>query len=578
MPGPITPPKNNRVLKLAAGVGGGSEASPAGSDRSFLASSTNRNNLARRPIREIVNREGPTTRSSFRRSGSYQNYQTRKQDNDITDDDSDGQVTDDNEDEVDNGKINLEDISTVPVLRRENGGRNSGNFAASNVASPANSNYQTSSPCDVTSGGVGGANGTSQDQPLRKTVSSRAKATKVPSFAVAPGAAMGGLDSQGEDEDEVTEPTTTNSSSGRRGRRTSGGGDQELHHSYTSIKQRTLSPGGTTTPKSSRPRFNDSSSSRSGGSSYYHEDANTPAHYLTGRRYFIKDKDANDTEVHRSRGRFNAADKSSKSNKKSIGNYEQLDSRASTNGRYFVAFILAILVSTGAYFANGNSKIALRNAATFQQSRPVAGNEARQMVVKAVNELKAVFPAQKEETWRSIKANLVSINKAESEQAACQVVIGDSPLTDCFAKAVAGIASQIRNKRLGKSLDGSLTLDEVKASLDKSDAAVILNIDKVKGTEAMALHSVCDSKSGPADFPYVHTAVVSTINGQRRPEPEKSVSVQAEDFAGRLLTASWTKTVSEDKISALISRVVLSAFYFEPEESNAKTTEFCSKL
>merc|ERR1719317_447518 len=174
---------------------------------------------------------------------------------------------------------------------------------------------------------------------------------------------MGGLDSQGEDEDEVTDQPTTNGG----GRATSGGGDHE-QHSYTSIKQRTFSPGGgaTTTPKTTR-RFNDSSSSRSGGSSYYHEEAYTPAHYLKGRRYYLQDKDANDTYRPE-------ASRSPTSKKKKASHYQQVDSRASTNGRFFVACILAILISTGLYFANENSKIALRNSATFQQPRAVPGD------------------------------------------------------------------------------------------------------------------------------------------------------------------------------------------------------------
>ena len=57
----------------------------------------------------------------------------------------------------------------------------------------------------------------------------------------------------------------------------------------------------------------------------------------------------------------------------------------------------------------------------------------------------------------------------------------------------------------------------VEGSLSKNSVVTLLDINYLSGGSAMALHSFCDSDptggEDPAMAPYVHTAVLSTLQG-----------------------------------------------------------------
>merc|ERR1712098_520957 len=93
-----------------------------------------------------------------------------------------------------------------------------------------------------------------------------------------------------------------------------------------------------------------------------------------------------------------------------------------------------------------------------------------------------------------------------------------------------------------------------------------------KGDKAMALHGFCDSATRPLTHDFVHSTIVSTLH--RKGNFEGS----PEDFGSQELTRAWSDSITKDKVSSLVSRVVLSATYFKQEAKTDKLEEFCSRF
>ena len=160
-----------------------------------------------------------------------------------------------------------------------------------------------------------------------------------------------------------------------------------------------------------------------------------------------------------------------------------------------------------------------------------------------MNNLKAVFPSQSQETWRQIKSSLVRVNSPGSDQAFCYLVVGGlDDHTDCFASAVAETAAGLVNKTFSPGVVGEVGHESIKARLEGQGAVSLLSLDRVGGDKAMALHGFCDSATLPFTHAYVHSTVVSTL---RRKDSEGT----PEEFGSQELTRAWSDSITKDKAS-----------------------------
>ena len=208
---------------------------------------------------------------------------------------------------------------------------------------------------------------------------------------------------------------------------------------------------------------------------------------------------------------------------------------------FFLPACVALIVAVLGGFCIGCNLIPV-------SSQPVSSD----MIERAVQDLQSKFPDQSFRTWTIVKTNLRRINQPDNLQAACMVVLGDSDALNCFAENLAETFSKIRNKEKG-SVFRNIVHSEVERSLVKSDSVVLLDVDRVDGEAAMQLHGFCDNAMTPEGHSFVHSAVISTIR-KALPKSTDQPSQVVDDY----LTAQWTKSVSEDKISSLLSRVNVS--------------------
>merc|ERR1712029_561492 len=207
-------------------------------------------------------------------------------------------------------------------------------------------------------------------------------------------------------------------------------------------------------------------------------------------------------------------------------------------------------------------------------SQPVV---TRNDVTGAVKGLKEVFGAQSPDTWRQIKSNLVRVNRGESDQAFCYVVIGgESEQTDCFASAVAEVAANLRNNSFVAGVEGEVGHDTIKERLERQGSVSIFGLDTVDGNKAMVLHGFCDSATLPLTHPYVTTTIVSTIRTSGAPDDVKEEV--PEEYGSQVLIDAWKMSINKDKVSSLVSRVVLSATFFRPEPNSPSLDKFCARF
>jgi len=239
----------------------------------------------------------------------------------------------------------------------------------------------------------------------------------------------------------------------------------------------------------------------------------------------------------------------------------------------FIAFAACVAYSNQAMIHSKMKDLGL----TGHQREAFTGlSDPRTSVTEAVNNLKAVFPSQSQETWRQIKSSLIRVNSPNSDQAFCYLVIGGTQddRTDCFASAVAETAAGLRNKTFSPGVGGGeVGHESIKTKLQTQGSVSLPSLDAVGGEKAMALHGFCDSATLPLSHAYVHSTIVSTL--RRNPG---SFHGSPEEYGSQELTSVWSQSITKDKVSSLVSRVVLSATYFKQETKTVKLDEFCSRF
>lgn len=234
---------------------------------------------------------------------------------------------------------------------------------------------------------------------------------------------------------------------------------------------------------------------------------------------------------------------------------------------------------------------------------------AMELLPKAIRELRKNFPAQREDTWRKLEANVMRILKPRSLQAACLVLLPRRPnstgQSECFASTVGRVlasviegswkpdsppdsrrhqidieAPKFRNRfsHFDETLDGLLQQNRV---------AVLKRLNLLDGKTAMSLMKFCndDPYGGKRDHQelYFHTVILSTLALQ--PEEAKNETLlastagvetraMASKLAAKELRTRWMADLDEDRVSPLLSRVALSAVLFETEEAS-KTGGHC---
>ena len=231
------------------------------------------------------------------------------------------------------------------------------------------------------------------------------------------------------------------------------------------------------------------------------------------------------------------------------------------SGIIYICSSIVLLVAIVAFVKMGGTKTFYERLRFLNTLESQNSSDFRTEAVKElINELKEKFPSQSDDTWKVVASNIQRIGRKTSNQAACIVFVKPVSLTEvkgseeCIVSTIAARISRIqaRIKNLSPNSLPSVTLDSknfrnsrsylhstMEHKLLKNSAVALLDINRLDGGTAMALHTFCDSDAtGGEDTtmaPYAHTAVLTTLK-------VKSDDLPVNSFVEHNATASNQKT------------------------------------
>jgi len=230
----------------------------------------------------------------------------------------------------------------------------------------------------------------------------------------------------------------------------------------------------------------------------------------------------------------------------------------------------------------GNDLIAKMSSNT--QAHDFNWGLTREKFTKELKSLKSKFPHQTNETWKMIAATLKAPMQLNPVYPGVLMLVASSPAistANCLASELVKIASKafaqpdqklplpdqllIPAHSLPK-LDPHNAKEQLTALLHASlstwGASAITSVHQLHPITALTLHAFADNTNAP----YRHAAIVFTVE-----DKEDLGSSHMESRVQKLLASYWGGELGEDKVFALISRMVVSVA--EVNEETLKVSE-----
>ena len=198
-----------------------------------------------------------------------------------------------------------------------------------------------------------------------------------------------------------------------------------------------------------------------------------------------------------------------------------------------------------------------------------------------LGQLRKQFPSQSNNTWRMIGATLKSpmqtlpdypgvllILSPESAVTAAECLTSQLLATSSSALSSPGTLSPgsliLRSEtydHLDPDTAKQLLTDSLHHSLSSWRAAGITHLDKLHPTAALTLHAFADNSNAP----YKQAVMIFTITGAEEEVAEEDCNLETK--VEKILGRVWESELGRDKLSALLSRVVVSVAVVRGEES-----------
>ena len=227
----------------------------------------------------------------------------------------------------------------------------------------------------------------------------------------------------------------------------------------------------------------------------------------------------------------------------------------------------------------GNDLIAKMSSIT--QAHDVNWGLTRQKFTKELISLKSNFPNQTASTWKMIAATLKSPMQPTPVYPGVLMLVASSPAlstANCLASNLVKIASKAFTQPDQKlplpdqllipahslpKLDPHNAKEQLTsllhASLSTWGASAITSVHQLHPITALTLHAFADNTNAP----YRHAAIVLTVEDE-----ENLGSSHMESRVQKLLASYWGGELGEDKVFALISRMVVSVAEVNEETLN----------
>jgi len=198
--------------------------------------------------------------------------------------------------------------------------------------------------------------------------------------------------------------------------------------------------------------------------------------------------------------------------------------------------------------------------------------------------LRSMFPNQSEETWKMISATVKSSMRSNSEYPGVLVLLSTPQsleTANCLAHKLVYSSSKLF-KALEENPSNSMDVDQVflaskymsedpylvkeqltsflHSSLSSRASVAILSLDELHPVPALTLHAFADNTNAP----YKNAVILCTVSEETKLNNKiESLDKRAE----RALLSSWKNLLGEDKVYALISRLVVSVAEVKDEGS-----------
>ena len=227
----------------------------------------------------------------------------------------------------------------------------------------------------------------------------------------------------------------------------------------------------------------------------------------------------------------------------------------------------------------GNDLIAKMSSIT--QAHDVNWGLTREKFTKELISLKSNFPNQTASTWKMIAATLKSPMQPTPVYPGVLMLVASSPAlstANCLASNLVKIASKAFTQPDQKlplpdqllipahslpKLDPHNAKEQLTsllhASLSTWGASAITSVHQLHPITALTLHAFADNTNAP----YRHAAIVLTVEDE-----ENLGSSHMESRVQKLLASYWGGELGEDKVFALISRMVVSVAEVNEETLN----------
>jgi len=206
---------------------------------------------------------------------------------------------------------------------------------------------------------------------------------------------------------------------------------------------------------------------------------------------------------------------------------------------------------------------------------------ARNMFRTELRSLVSKFPNQSTETWKMVSATLKSPMSSSPDYPGVLVLLSTPSSLDtanCLARKLVELAS--KSLSLSKSppssqlVISSLSLPSVDplqakeeltsllhSSLSAWGATAITHLHHLHPVPALTLHAFADNSNAP----YKQAAIILSVSDNME-DAEIEDESTVENRVERILSREWKKELGEDKLYALISRLVVSVAEVKRED------------
>ncbi|XP_059485656.1 uncharacterized protein LOC132202645 isoform X1 [Neocloeon triangulifer] len=168
-----------------------------------------------------------------------------------------------------------------------------------------------------------------------------------------------------------------------------------------------------------------------------------------------------------------------------------------------------------------------------------------------MNKLMKEFPSQRKETWFSLIAGGRDfLNSTEPQRPLVLFINGHRETQQCLGRKFIDAVGKTPHEMSAESLRGGeygVLIENLKEVLEKDKALLIVGLERLDPKLAAALHVVCDRES----------PIVS----------RDSVVVLTADRALEEISQNWSSAIEEDKLVALITRIMNRMVEVVPEKS-----------